>query len=700
MNFSPLQLDIAQESLTQKIFLSGYSDCGKTTAGKAYLSKLLDNKVPGNKILLLVAQRSLGTTYTDFLDSIEAYNGTLPAVQTISGLSQKIIKLFWPIIAHEFGFRDISQPPVFLNIESSQYFMAKVCQPFFDKDYFSTIKSEKPRILSQILDNLNKAAVIGFSHKDISEKLKNAWNKDVKHLVAYDEAQDCAVAFREYCLNNNLLDFSLQMEIFFKSIQQSFLIRQYLFDSFDYCLYDNCEEDTPLAHDLMIDWLPKFSGALIIYDQHAGYRSFLGADPKSALRLIESCSKSVEFNKPYNSSNEMQTLIPLYQKAIHRQTLPEFPKKTFSKLAFHHHKFYPDMIEGVVSQISTLIENGTEPGNIAILSPFVSNSMQFQIQQRLAEKQIKLISHRPSRSLQEESITHGLITWVKIAYPEWGLPVSLYQFRTAINHALGNMDPIRADLISRIVLSKHDPLILRSIEDIKPELLERISIQASFQYKQIFDWLLQYQNEKSEMDVFLARFFGEVISQPGFGFHNNFEAAEITGKLIESMQNFRKNTANHFQNTEDNWALDYIKMLENGLISALYLQNWELPPLDSVYLAPAHTFLMQNRIVKHQFWLDIGNMGWWQRLMQPLTQPYVLSRNWQDGTKWTDIHEYENNQMNMEKMISGLMRRCSGKIFLHTAGFNENGDEQAGPLLKATQRLLRRYHQQYGLLNV
>ena len=700
MNFSTSQEKIAQQALSMKIFLHGYSDCGKTTTGKAFLSKLVENNIPGNKILLLVSQRSLGVTYQDYLDSTKVFNGTLPTIQTISGLSQKIIRLFWPIIGQQFGFSDIKKPPIFLNIEASQYFMAKVCQPFFEKDYFSTIKSEKPRILSQILDNLNKAAVIGIAHQEINEKLKASWNKDVKHLVAYDEAQECAQAFRDYCLHNNLLDFSLRMEIFSKSIQQSFLIKQYLFNSFEYCLYDNCEEDTPLAHDLILEWLPQFKGALVIFDEHAGYRSFLGADPISALRIKQFCSNSIELDLPFNTSRSIQTLIPIYQKAIHRQTISELPKEILSPLSFHHHKFYPEMIDEVVNQISDLIKKECTPNQIVILSPFVSNSMRFQIQQRLDARNIKLISHRPSRSLEEESITHGLITWIKIAYPEWNFPVSLYQFRTAIHQAIGNMDPIRADLIARIVLANNTPLSLRPIDNINPDLLERISIQASFQYQKIYEWLINYQQEKSEIDVFLSRFFGEVISQPGFGFHSNFEAAEIAGKLIESMRNFRANTLDHFQSTKENWALDYITMLESGLISALYIQNWELPPEDSVYLAPAHTFLMQNRTIKYQFWLDIGNLGWWQRLMQPLTQPYVLSRNWQDGMKWTDIHEYENNQLNMEKMISGLLRRCSGNVFLHTAGYNENGDEQAGPLLKATQKLLRIYHNQFGINHV
>ena len=35
---------------------------------------------------------------------------------------------------------------------------------------------------------------------------------------------------------------------------------------------------------------------------------------------------------------------------------------------------------------------------------------------------------------------------------------------------------------------------------------------------------------------------------------------------------------------------------------------------------------MSNRPVDYQFWLDVGGRGWFERLYQPLTHPYVLSR--------------------------------------------------------------------------
>ena len=60
---------------------------------------------------------------------------------------------------------------------------------------------------------------------------------------------------------------------------------------------------------------------------------------------------------------------------------------------------------------------------------------------------------------------------------------------------------------------------------------------------------------------------------------------------------------------------------------------------DTGLLTPAWTFLMSNRRVDHQFWIDVGARGWSEPLQQPLTQPYVLSRNWPSDRFWGEKDE-------------------------------------------------------------
>jgi hypothetical protein len=125
-------------------------------------------------------------------------------------------------------------------------------------------------------------------------------------------------------------------------------------------------------------------------------------------------------------------------------------------------------------------------------------------------------------------------------------------------------------------------------------------------------------------------------------------------------------------------------------VAAQYLRSWQIRPEDAVLLAPAYTFLMANRPVDYQFWLDIGGRGWFERLYQPLTHPYVLSREWPARATWTDVEEYTSSQETLQRLTRGLIRRCRRKVYLGLSELSEQGYEHKGPLLQAMQRVLRR----------
>lgn len=130
-------------------------------------------------------------------------------------------------------------------------------------------------------------------------------------------------------------------------------------------------------------------------------------------------------------------------------------------------------------------------------------------------------------------------------------------------------------------------------------------------------------------------------------------------------------------------------MVRDGVIAAQYLQPWREVTGEAVLLAPAYTFLLNNRPVDVQFWLNVGGQGWWERLYQPLTHPYVLSRRWPGGKVWTDADEYALRQRTMGSLVLGLVRRCRRTIYLGLSELSEQGYEQEGALLRAVQRVLR-----------
>jgi len=46
--------------------------------------------------------------------------------------------------------------------------------------------------------------------------------------------------------------------------------RETLQATYRHLIYDNTEEDTPVAHDLIREWLPDFDSALLVFDREAG----------------------------------------------------------------------------------------------------------------------------------------------------------------------------------------------------------------------------------------------------------------------------------------------------------------------------------------------------------------------------------------------------------------------------------------------
>ena len=687
---TPDQRIVIGQPLDARIFLSGPAGTGKTTVGVERVLYLLENGIPGNQILLLVPQRTLATPYYDTLHSPNTPAGGAVSVLTVGGLARRMVDLFWPILAAEAGFTNPDLPPIFLTLETAQYYMAYLVRPLLAEGYFDSLSLDRNRLYSQIIDNLNKAAVNGFPHTDIGNRLKSAWVGDPGQNRIYEDVQDCVNRFREFCLTHNLLDFSLQVEIFVHQLWENPLCQNYLISEFRHLVFDNLEEDTSVTADLLREWLPEFDSVLLIYDTHAGYRRFLGADPDSTVQLADLMDQQTRFEADFICSENISALGSALANAAAPEGYPQFTVPN-SPFAIHYPiptvRFYPDMLDWVTDQIAALVENGTPPGEIVVLAPYLSDALRYALVDRLTRLGIPTRSHRPSRALREEPSTRCLLTLAKLAHPKWDLTPPKADMAYAQMQAIADLDLVRAQLLVEIVYHKGQ---LSSFDAIKPEIQERITFVLGNRYEHLRRWLAEYTaGEPQELDYFLSRLFGEVLSQPGYGFHNNYVAGTIAANLVESVQKFRWVAGEILAAEGVKLGREYLQMVEDGVIAAQYLLPWQIEAEDAIFLAPAYTFLMSNRPVDYQFWLDVGGRGWYERLYQPLTQPYVLNRHWPKGQPWTDVDENAASQDALYRLSLGLTRRCRKGIFLGLSDLGEQGYEHKGELLRAIDRALR-----------
>ena len=866
---TPEQSDLVAAPLDARVFLSGPAGCGKTTLGVERMRYLLERGIYGESILVLTPQRTLQEPYKEVLQSPKIEAGGQVTLATVGGLARRIVDLFWPLAAEKAGFAHPDQPPIFLTLETAQYYMAHIVRPLLDEGYFESLTINRNRLYSQVIDNLNKAAAVGFPHTQIGERLDRAWLGDPSQRRIYADTQDCANRFRAYCLEHNLLDFSLQLEIFLDILWHEPIVRDYLTDSYRHLLYDNIEEDIPRAHDLIREWMPDIDSALLIYDENAGYRRFLGADPETAWRLNDICETQTSLSESFVTSAGVQNLSDSLANVIdpvntpsptlprggrefevfppmgerfrkggvqepERLPKPPLPKALKARvrelrkdatdaevflwqflrrkqindarfrrqhpykgyiLDFYCHElklaieldgsghleeeqrahdeqrtknlnedgiqvlrfwnndalnntenvlgviweaientrnapslglspeggekgvasntqilpppgeefrkgavlqyadahFYPELLDWLTEEIATLLKEGIEPSEIVVLAPYLSDALRFSLMHRLEVRGIPVRSHRPSRSLRDEPATQSLLTLAALAHPQWGIRPSEFDVAYALMQTIDGLDLIRANLLTKIVYRARGPE-LSPFDGIKPDVQERITYVFGGRYAELRNWILAYHEQADipPFDHFLRKLFGEILSQPGFGFHRDLDSARVAASLIESVKKFRWAMA-----SADTDALtlgrEYIEMLSEGVIAAQYLGAWKMEEENAVLVAPAYTFLMQNRAVAVQFWLNPGSDGWVERLFQPLTHPYVLSRSWDnaEGHYWTDADEVAATKETLARLTTGLLRRCKERLYLGLSELGESGFEQRGVLLKAFQRVLQ-----------
>ncbi len=448
------------------------------------------------------------------------------------------------------GFAHPDRPPLFLTLETAQYYMAHLVSPLLDEGYFESVTIDRNRLYSQVIDNLNKAAVVGFPYTEISERLVSAWAGEPGQRRVYQDAGDCAARFRRYCLQHNLLDFSLQLEVSGPSLAGACLpgLPARRLPQFDRRKRRGGYAVSPRSSG----WLaPHVDSALLVYDHSAGYRRFLGADPSSAYALRVLSAERVVFDRSFVTSSQVRSLSfhlarsfvlpgeapPISQ--LEGNSLAEAESAAHdpsAALTYSYHRFYPQMLDWVVGQITSLVyEQGVPPGEIAVLAPYLSDALRFSLAFRLEAAGIPVRSHRPPRSLREEPAARCLLTLACLAHPSWGIHPARFDLAYPLVQAIQGMDLVRAQLLAEIVFRKRDGVpVLSPFEQIKPDVQERITYRFGELYEGLRLWLEESaQGPQVELDHFLSRLFGEVLSQPGYGFHVSLTAGEVTANLVE-----------------------------------------------------------------------------------------------------------------------------------------------------------------------
>ncbi len=694
------------------LFVAGLPGTGKSTALMARLATLLREGRRPYEILVLTPQRAQAERYEAALALLDAPTRGGADVVTFYALCRRAVSLFWPLVAHTAGFGQPEREPVFLTLETAQYYMWRVVEPLVrEQGYFRDLAIPRGRLLSQLIDNLNKSALVGFAHTDIYARLKGAWTGSSDHLYRYVQAQDCATRFRALCLEHNLLDFSLATEVFCRYLLPNEVYQRHLQGRYRHLIVDNIEENVPVAQDLVAWMLGHCQSAVLAYDEGGGHRLFLGADAEGGRALAARCGEQLRCDELLQPTQHLLALADALGEALQAPGPAAAPQGDVRRARVvsggGEQRYWISMIRWAAARIAELVQGGAPAEQIAIVAPYVSEVMRFAIQEELAQVGIGLRLLRPATPLREDALIRGLLVLAYLAHPAWeihihGEPYALpvEDVALALSSALAELDPVRARLLAEAALSAEG----RGLANLSggaggrndadwARLWARVGFQVREPYETLRTWLDTYRaGAPAPLHVMLARLFGDLLSRPGFRYYRDPGAARAYGRLVESAAKFTDAVARPGPDESSaSVAGEYAELMMAGIASAEYLMDWpQLDEGEGVLLAPAYAYITRDVRSDYQFWIDLGADGWWDRPNQPLTQPYILSRHWPVGRPWRDIEEEAVRRAALRRVLTALAARCHKGLYLAFSQLGLDGNEQRGRLQTALLPILTR----------
>jgi hypothetical protein len=683
----------------RSLFVHGFAGTGKTTALQRRLLSLLAAGSSSYTILTILPQPDADQGFRDVL----AQGGLGPYsdlhLVTFTGLARELVALFWPLIAGPAGFAAPHLPPTFLSYELAQVQMQRVIQPLRTDGAFEGLRLRPQQLLSQLLDNLNRAALNQLSLAEMEERLVSTWSGGPDRILYFHQAADAARRFRQRCLESNSLDVSLIIDVFQHYLIEHPVFRDYFTQRYRHLLVDNVEEMPPAGVSFLRYLLPGRESAVLAYDDLGGYRRFLAADPDGAWTLREACDEVLHLKENLVAAPAMAALgdvvhqrmtggytgiEPEAARAVHRVIQPRYRR---------------EMIKQVVREIDQL-----GSATVAIVLPYLDQAASYAVSHELEAAGLPHRILRRRGSPRDEPLVRAWLTLAILAYPHWELLPTEFDVAEGLMLAVSRLDWPRAMLAARSLYDRDGPA-LRLTESLNATQAARLGSSTVADLTFLTSWLDSWSSTRP-LDHFFRELFDDLWSKVRQAEDRNRFAereAAVCSWLAGKARRFREAAPAMGLVGSTEQAKAFVASIFEGLVTGDPLPERRLAGAASedapILIGTIYAYLLGGPAVDYQVWLDGASMGWWDIPRQPLSNAFALNPGWPPARLWTEADSFAMRNALLARIVHGLSMRCRRGVLLASSDLDERGERQDGPLWRALMPVIDAFHIMTALLD-
>lgn len=654
--------------------------CGGTGTGKTfflmreYERLICEEKIPSERILVLLMNRNQSLNWRK-VNNLKISGRILRT--SFFGFVQEEISKFYPILLESVPeIKSFSVEPVFLTFETSQFLLSMLIEQRRNANLaFYDLVMTDSKLAIDISSNFVKAAAAMLSYKDIGKRLYGALEvKSEEKKAIFEEADKIIEAYRKRCLECGVMDFAMAVDFYRSVLLENDVYRQSLAKRFDYVLADNVEEAVPMQIDLIAELANMIKGCIVSYNPDGGYGGLFGGNKEYAEKVLFSEFEVENIgNEAFTCDRSMVEFSEMlfdgicFGKMINKQdavSIVRMPEVTLRS----------DMLANASDYIKGLIQSGYSEKEIAVVSTYADLVTEYVLESNLIKSGIKLNNISRKNRFIDNRFVYALITLGYLCHPQEDLVPTKDDVRAFISMVL-DVDPIRSSVLADIVCAQNP--FAEFPEVTKWDIVHRIGYKNVKKYNFIRNWINEYRlGAPMEIDLFFQKVFTEILLTYGA---NERDIIDIK-RLIDSAYNFKK-TVSKFNSVDINRG--FLKMIRNNVKSAESIFELEERGEETgIVLATPMSFLSNSLSAKVIVLLGFSSDHWLPRCAREISNPFVLTKTWEDGTIYSEEIEEENQRRNMGILMRGLLQRASEKFVTFESRYSGDGYENDGILPK------------------
>lgn len=687
----------------EPVILEGLAGSGRSTALYRRYLALLDRGYPAESILVWTLHEKNDWLHRLSEDRPQPIGK--PEIHTFRGWVRHELQRWWPTLEAEGRLPKADVPrhaPTLIAVESAQAFLDRItvdCRAA--GQCYDETNLAKPAQIIQVLDALGRAVENRLDLTTVDRRLAAGFAGPESEGRWFDKVACCFDTYRKAVYRHRVFDQAMQLEVYGRLLALP-RYRESL-GRFKAVLIDNLEETYPIQRPVVELFLKTTPSLVLAFDTNGGLREYLGTDFPGARRLADGIEARLDFTDSFTAPAAMVDFAKrLYQVVLDPDlTLAVPPEAPVPIVIERSPALRSAMIEQAAACVLGAIDNGTSPAEIAVIAPSLDPLLVWALRERFGPR-LPLFVHGGGARLVDYRIVRVLLAMAVLAYPAWQRP------------------PRRLDLIELLELTcVPNPMLAHAVQEqlneagqgawpVAPDALDwsrwKWLQEAEEPYRRLYAWLDAWRTDEqaAPVDVFFHRAFGEVLTPSRFyalgpegGPLDPRQQAELieevrqVKQLADVTRTLRK--LDELMPPDDgdrrSFGLRLIETLQSGIIAERPFVV-ERDDARFVHLYTPQSYAERGPAAKLQVWLDLSSPSWYKSDIRPLTNPRVLSVNW-DQAPYDAIADERDQATKLARVLLSTLLKAKGRVHLFASQHDAEGRELFGDLPDRIESLLR-----------